>query len=480
VNAAVDREALLNELIAALGAANVLTDPDVTEQYRRDMQPLAGAGHPLAVVRPATTEEAAAVVKACNDHGVPVVPRGAGSGMTAAANAIDGAVTILTSRMNRIETIDPQAGFAVVQPGVVTLDLMKAAEAEGMFYAPDPTSSDWCTIGGNLANGSGGPHGSMYGVTADAVLGLEVVLASGLVLNTSRHTIKGVTGYDLNRLFVGSEGTLGFITKATLRLRRRPPALRTAVAAFDSVDRAGRAVTDFIETGHSLVLLEIMDQACFGAVERHLGSQLLDDGSTPAAVLFAQSDTGTSRELDAFEAAATANGAILVFQTDDAAEGEMIMGYWSGLEAALEAMGTWILHEVTVPRHRLAALILRAAEIAQETGVFVGVHGHAQDGTVHPMIVFTPADAGALDRAGTAYRLVLEAAIELGGPVTGEHGIGRMKADYLASSIGEVGIAVHRAIKAALDPKGTFNPGSMFSLAPDSLAPEPPDPEMEK
>ncbi|MBC7442909.1 MAG: FAD-binding protein [Ramlibacter sp.] len=458
---------LLGLLVQAVGAANVLTDPDVTEQYRRDMQPLASAGRPLAVVRPASTSEVAAVIEACTRHGVAVVPRGAGSGMTGAANAQDGAVTILTSRMTAILTIDAAAGYAVVQPGVITLDLIRAAEAAGMFYAPDPTSSDWCTIGGNLANGSGGPHGARYGVTADAVLGLEVVLASGRVLDTGRHTIKGVTGYDLNRLFAGSEGTLGFITRATLRLSRRRPALTTAVAAFASVEEAGRAVTDFIATGHSLVLLEIMDRACFGAVETHLGSRLLDEGGTPAAVLFAQSDSGTGVELTAFEDAARANGAILSFQTDDPAEGEMIMGYWRGLEAALETLGTWILHEVTVPRDKLAALILRAEEIAAETGVFVGVHGHAQDGTVHPMIVYPAATAGASDRARRAYRLILEAALDLGGPVTGEHGIGRMKADYLADALGEVGLEVHRAIKAALDPTGTFNPGSMFSFSPE-------------
>ncbi|TFC52160.1 MULTISPECIES: FAD-binding oxidoreductase [Cryobacterium] len=461
------RRELLALLVQAVGAAHVLTDPDVTEQYRRDMQPLVGAGRPLAVVRPACTSEVAAVIAACTRHGVPVVPRGAGSGMTGAANAQDGAVTILTSRMTAILTIDAAAGYAVVQPGVITLDLIRAAEAAGMFYAPDPTSSDWCTIGGNLANGSGGPHGSKYGVTADAVLALEVVLASGRVLATGRHTLKGVTGYDLNRLFVGSEGTLGFITQATLRLTRRRPALTTAVAAFASVEEAGRAVTDFIATGQSLALLEIMDQSCFAAVETHLGSRLLDEGGTPAAVLFAQSDSGTRAELAAFEDAARANGAILSFQTDDPAEGEMIMGYWRGLEAALEPLGTWILHEVTVPRDRLAALILSAADIAAETGVFVGVHGHAQDGTVHPMIVYRPDAESASERAGQAYRLILQAALDLGGPVTGEHGIGRMKTEYLADALGEVGLEVHRAIKAALDPGGTFNPGSMFSFGPE-------------
>lgn len=464
-----DRQyALLEDLARAVGPAQVLTDPAIFDRYRRDMQPLAEAGSPLAVVRPASTSEVVAVVKACNKYNVPIVPRGAGTGLTAAANAVDGAITVVTSRMNKIEKIDTEDGYAVVQPGVITLELMNQAKDQGMFYAPDPTSKGWCTIGGNLANDSGGPCGSKYGVTGDAVLGLEVVLASGEVLNTFRRTIKGVSGYDLTRLFIGSEGTLGFITKATLRLRRRQPMARTAVAAFENVDQAGQAVTDFIRTGLSLSLLEIMDQACFSAVEKHLGSQLFDDGATPAAVLFAQSDTGTSIELDAFEEAAARNGSLLSYQTDDESEGKMLMGYWHGLEAALEPMGSWILHEVTVPRHQVATLIHEAEKVSVETGLFVGVHGHALDGTLHPMIVFDSSESGAKERAHRAYELILQAALDLGGPVTGEHGIGRMKVDCLEESIGQVGMQLHRSIKSAFDPKGLFNPGSMFHYEPES------------
>ncbi|MCZ4500947.1 MAG: linked oxidase domain protein [Marmoricola sp.] len=364
--------------------------------------------------------------------------------MTAAANAVDGAVTIVTSRMNTIEEINPESGYAVVQPGVVTLDLMTRAKEIGMFYAPDPTSSDWCTIGGNLANGSGGPCGAKYGATGDAVLGLEIVLASGEVLDTSWRTIKGVSGYGLNHLFVGSEGPLGIITKATLRLRRKPPKLGTAVAAFSNVQHAAQAVADFISTGYVLSLLEVMD-----------------------AVLFAQSDTGTTIELDAFEAAAAHNGALLSHQTDDESEGETLMGYLHGLESALEAKGSWILHEVTVPRQRIAHLIQEAKKISVMTDLFVGVHGHSQDGTPHPMIVFPSADLGAKERARTAYELILQAAIELGGPVTGEHGIGRMKVDHMEESLGQVGLQLHRAIKSAFTPGDSLTRAQCFSYTPE-------------
>ncbi|MFD1214187.1 FAD-binding oxidoreductase [Arthrobacter sp. GCM10027362] len=459
-------EALLGDLAAIVGEANVLTDPGLTEGYRRDMQPLAGAGTPLAVVRPSSTAEVAAVVKACAGAGVPIVPRGAGSGLTGAANAVDGAVTISFTRMNAKPVIDRDARLAIVQPGVVTLDLKKAAEEQGLFYAPDPTSNDWCTIGGNLANGSGGPCGSKYGVTADSVLGLEVVLAGGEILRTGRTTLKDVSGYDLNRLFVGSEGTLGLITEATLSLQKKPPAPRTAVAAFPTPEAAGRSVTGFLATGHRLSLLEIMDGPCIGAVERYLGSPILgDDAPAPGAVLYAQSDAGHSRELEAFEELCLGNGAVFTYATDDPSEGELFMQYWHSLEPALEAMGTWILHEVTVlPRH-ISRLIGKAAEIAEDTGLFIGVHGHAADGTLHPMIVFNPGNEDERGRARAAYDLVLQAAIGLGGPVSGEHGIGRMKARHLGEEIGETGLAVHRAIKKALDPQGILNPGSMFQPA---------------
>ncbi|MCG2624929.1 FAD-binding protein [Arthrobacter sp. I2-34] len=459
-------QALLGEMVQIVGEANVLTDPDLTGGYRRDMQPLAEAGTPLAVVRPATTAEVAAIVKACAKAGIPLVPRGAGSGLTGASNAVDGAVTISFTRMNGKPRIDRETRLAVVQPGVTTLELKQAAEEQGLFYAPDPTSNAWCTIGGNLANASGGPCASKYGVTADRVRGLEVVLASGEVLRTGSTTLKNVSGYDLNRLFVGSEGTLGLITEATLALQAKPPAPRTAVAAFPTTEAAGRSVTEFLATGHLLSLLEIMDGPCIRAVETYLGSPILgDDVPSPGAVLFAQSDTGQVLELEAFEELCAGNGAVFTYATDYPSEGELLLQYWHSLEPALEAMGTWILHEVTVlPRH-VSTLIDKAAGIAEDTGLFIGVHGHAADGTLHPMIVFTPGHEDELCRARQAYGLVLQAAVELGGPVSGEHGIGRIKAAHLGEEIGETGLAVHRAIKKALDPQRILNPGSMFQPA---------------
>ena len=283
---------LVNDLTALLRPGQVITDPDVTDSYSRDMMPLAPSGKPLAVVFPEDTEQVAAVVKACAAAGVPIVPRGAGSGLTGAANAVDGAITLVMTRMNKILDIDEGNRTAVVQPGVVNLDFRKEVEARDLFYAPDPSSYDWCTLGGNLSTNAGGLCCVKYGVTTDAVLGIEVVLASGEVLRTGRKTVKGVAGYDLTKLFVGSEGTLGVITEATLALRPKPQAPCTLVAAFSSTEAAGDAVSRAIAAGLVPSLLEIMDATSINAVQAHTGNQIVGDGQTPAALLIGQSDTG--------------------------------------------------------------------------------------------------------------------------------------------------------------------------------------------
>ncbi len=286
---------LITALRAAVGESNVVIDTDITATYSRDMMPLAPSGSPLAVVFPTSTDQVAAVVRACAAAGVPIVPRGAGSGLTGAANAVDGAVTVVLTRMNRILEIDEGNRLAVVQPGVVNLAFRTEVESRGLFYAPDPSSYDWCTIGGNLSTNAGGLCCVKYGVTTDAVLGLEVVLASGDVLRTGRRTVKGVAGYDLTKLIVGSEGTLGIITEATLALRPKPAAPCTMVAAFASTEDAGAAVSAAIRAGLVPSLLEIMDNTCIRAVESYTRSKILGDTETPAAILIGQSDAGGAR-----------------------------------------------------------------------------------------------------------------------------------------------------------------------------------------
>ncbi|MDU0293396.1 FAD-binding oxidoreductase [Saccharothrix longispora] len=455
-------ESLLAELRAAVGAGAVLTDADVTAGYRRDMMPLAPHGQPLAVVLPSSTEQVRAVVRACAAAGTPIVPRGAGSGLSGAANAVEGCVVLVTTKMDAILEIDPDNRLAVVEPGVVNLDLRAAVEKHGLFYPPDPSSYDWCTIGGNLATNAGGLCCVKYGVTTDSVLGLEVVLADGELLRTGRRTVKGVAGYDLTKLFVGSEGTLGVITRATLALRPLPQAPSTLVATFDSTAAAGAAVSRVVAEGVVPSLMEIMDRTSIRAVEQHLRTDL----NAGAALLLCQSDSGgeaARRELAAIEQACVGAGAELVYATDDLAEGRDLLTARRAVLTALEVYGAWLTDDVCVPRTRIADLITGCERIADEVGLRVAVVGHAGDGNMHPTIVYDPSSEDEFARAKRAFDEILGLGLALGGTVTGEHGVGKVKREWLAKEIGPVGLRVHRDVKRALDPENLFNPGSMFS-----------------
>ncbi|WP_424183476.1 FAD-binding oxidoreductase [Actinokineospora sp. G85] len=460
--------ALSTRLRAALGDGGVQVDPDVTSGYSRDMMPLAPFGTPFAVVFPETAEQVQEVVRACAEHGVPIVPRGAGSGLSGAANAIDGCVVLVTTRMNRILEVDADNRLAVVEPGVVNLDLRTAVEKHGLFYPPDPSSYDWCTIGGNLSTNAGGLCCVKYGVTTDSVLGIEVVLADGELLRTGRRTVKGVAGYDLTKLFVGSEGTLGVITQATLALRPLPQAPGTLVAAFGAVGAAGEAVTRVVRAGLVPSLMEIMDSVSIAAVEAHLKTEL-GAGKGAAALLICQSDSGgeaARAELAAIERICGEAGAELVHTTFDPAEGGMLLTARRAVLMALEVYGAWLTDDVCVPRTRIAELIVACERISAEVGLRVAVVGHAGDGNMHPTIVYDPTSADEFARARRAFDDILAAGVALGGTVTGEHGIGKVKREWLAREIGPVGVRAHRAIKSALDPAGLFNPGSMFALDP--------------
>ncbi|AXX34227.1 FAD-binding protein [Actinosynnema pretiosum subsp. pretiosum] len=455
-------EPLLAELRTAVGPSAVLTDTDVTSAYERDMMPLAPHGSPLAVVLPSTAAQVQDVVRACAAAGVPIVPRGAGSGLSGAANALPGCVVLVTTRMNAIVEVDPANRLAVVEPGVVNLDLRAAVEAHGLFYPPDPSSYDWCTIGGNLATNAGGLCCVKYGVTTDSVLGLEVVLASGELLRTGRRTVKGVAGYDLTKLFVGSEGTLGVITRATLALRPLPQAPATLVATFDSTSAAGAAVTGVVRAGVVPSLMEIMDRSSVQAVERYLRTDL----GAGAAVLLCQSDSGGEaalRELGEVARVCEEAGAELVHTTDDPAEGADLLAARRAVLTALEVYGTWLTDDVCVPRTRIADLITGCEAIAEDVRLRIAVVGHAGDGNMHPTIVYDPASADEAERALAAFERILALGLDLGGTVTGEHGVGKVKQAWLEREAGPVALRVHRDLKRALDPQGLFNPGSMFS-----------------
>nr|WP_121390955.1 FAD-linked oxidase C-terminal domain-containing protein [Actinokineospora cianjurensis] len=457
---------LLARLRSVLDHDGVITDADVLPGYERDMMPLAPFGTPLAVVLPRTTEQVQAVVRACAEHGVPIVPRGAGSGLSGAANAIEGCVVLVMTRMNAILEIDPDNRLAVVEPGVVNLDLRAAVEQHGLFYPPDPSSYDWCTIGGNVSTNAGGLCCVKYGVTTDSVLGLRVVLADGEVLDTGRRTVKGVAGYDLTKLFVGSEGTLGVITRATLALRPLPQAPGTLVAAFDTTSAAGTAVTRVVRAGIVPSLMEIMDATSIAAVEAHLKTEL-GSGRGSAALLICQSDAGgdaAAQELSAIERICLDAGATLAHTTVDLAEGALLLTARRAVLTALETYGAWLTDDVCVPRTRITDLIAGCERISAEVDLRIAVVGHAGDGNMHPTIVYDPASADEFARAERAFADILDLGLRLGGTITGEHGVGKIKREWLAREIGPVALRAHRAIKAALDPGNLFNPGSMFDL----------------
>ncbi|EOD66226.1 FAD-binding oxidoreductase [Amycolatopsis vancoresmycina] len=459
-------EALVTRLRDLLGKSAVLTDTDVTASYARDMMPLAPSGTPLAVVLPANAAEVQAVVKACAEAKVPIVPRGAGSGLSGAANAIDGCVTLSLTKLNEIVEIDPGNRLAVVQPGVVNLDFRTEVEKHGLFYPPDPSSYDWCTIGGNLSTNAGGLCCVKYGVTTDSVLGLEVVLADGSLLKTGRRTVKGVAGYDLARLFVGSEGTLGVITQATVQLKPLPQAPATLVAGFSTTEAAGEAVARVVREGLVPSLLEIMDASSIKAAEAYLKTDL-GAGSDCQALLLGQSDAGgevARRELAALEQICVDCGADLAYTTEDLEEGRMLLQARRVVLTALETYGLWLTDDVCVPRTRIAELIRGCEKISAEVGLRIAVVGHAGDGNMHPTIVYQPDDPDEFERAQRAFDEILEVGLALGGTVTGEHGVGKIKREWLAREIGPVGMRVHRQIKQALDPENLFNPGSMFSM----------------
>jgi len=454
---------LLPELAVALGDGAVVTDPDRLASYRTDRAAGVPAGEPQAVVFPRSTADVSAVLAACHRRRVPVVPRGAGSGLTGGSNAVDGCVVLCLERMDRVLEVQPSDGWVLTQPGIMNSALREHVRGHGLWYAPDPASKDFCSIGGNVNTNAGGLCCVKYGVTRDAVLGLEVVLADGRVSRVGRRTVKGVAGYDLVGAIVGSEGTLAVVTAARLRLRPLPPPPVTGVAVFASVTDAGRAVEWAMQTS-TPSLLELMDRASIAAVEAFKPMGL---DTTTGALLHTQSDLpgqAAAAEVDIVLAACERAGAVETYRSEDPEQADLLLGARRMVIPALEAAGDWLLDDVAVPRSRLADAVSGVEEIAATYGVAIATFGHAGDGNLHPTMVTPRGDAEARERAAQAFDAVLDLALRLDGTVTGEHGVGLLKRPALGRELDDVAVDLHTKLKAAFDPAGILNPGKSVPL----------------
>ena len=442
---------------SVLDGGDVVTDTDIIESYRFDRSTGTSAGQPFAVVFPRTTEQVSSVMASAYEHRVPVVPRGAGSGLTGGSNAIDGSLVLCLERMRQVRTVDVANGYVETEPGIFNTELREHVAGHGLWYAHDPASKDFCSIGGNVNTNAGGLCCVKYGVTRDAVLGLEVVLPDGRITRIGRRTVKGVAGYDLTGLMVGSEGTLGIVTMARLRLRPLPPPAATVVALFADVASAGRAVEKIMATS-TPSLLELLDRTTMQAVEEWRPSGLPVEAG---ALLLAQSDvpgSGAEHEAEAILEACLAAGAMEGYRSEDPDQAEMLLGARRMAIPALEAKGDWLLDDVAVPRSNLAEAVAAIGDIAARHDVLIGTFGHAGDGNLHPTIVTPRGDAEAADRGMAAFNDILEVALRLGGTVTGEHGIGLLKRDSLAEELDEPSRQLQRQLKDVFDPRGILNP----------------------
>ena len=453
-------DAAIAELVSLLPEGTVVTDEDIRRSYRHDWARDPDAGTPRAVVRAAGTADVVATMRWATAHEVAVVPRGAGSGLSGGAGGRADGIVLSTERMRDI-AIDTGTRTAVVQPGRLNAEVKAAAAAEGLWYPPDPSSFEICSIGGNVATNAGGLCCVKYGVTTDYVLGLEVVLADGTPVRLGGPRIKDVAGLSLTKLFVGSEGLLGIVTEVTLRLLPAKPPASTAVAAFTSMTAAAAAV-QAIAARIRPSMLELMDQTSINAVEDMVKMGL---DRTAGALLVAQSDSpglAAAQEIAVIEAACMAAGATEVFSTDDPEEGEAFAAARRAAFPAMERKGELLLEDVGVPLPNLPALVEGVERIAKRNDTLIGTVAHAGDGNTHPIIVFDSADAAASKRAQVAFGEIMILALSLNGTITGEHGVGRLKKAFLPEQLGPDVMALTRRIKDALDPAGILNPGAVL------------------
>jgi glycolate oxidase len=453
---------VIDAVRARLPQLRLLIDAAHRESYRRDETAYIPAGLPGAVALPTRTEEVAELVRICAEHDVPIVPRGAGSGLSGGANGLDGALTIAFTAMDRILEIDTANLCVVTQPGVINATLKAAVAEHGLFYPPDPASFEMCSIGGNLGTNAGGLCCVKYGQTRDSVLSLEVVMADGTIVRTGGRNLKDVAGYSLTHLIVGSQGTLALITEATLRLRPTPPPRSTLLAFFPTLESAGDAVAGMAVAGIAPVTCELMDKFTIAAVDDMHGLGLDREA---AAMLMVESDLprdASADELARAEVACTAAGATTTVRSRDVAEADLLRQARRAAHWALERLGEVKMEDVGVPRSQVPAMLRAVERIATKHGVDIGTFGHAGDGNLHPDLVLPRDHPNGKAITEAVQADLYQAALDLGGTVTGEHGVGSARQAWMATQRGADAVRVMWAIKHALDPQGLLNPGRVL------------------
>ena len=449
---------------AIVGPEAVVTDPSDLLVYESDGLTILRAAADV-VVFPRSTEEVAACVRLANAEGLPFVARGAGTGLAGGCLPAEGGLVIALTRMNRILEVDYDNQVAVVEPGLVNLHLSQALAPRGFYYAPDPSSQIACTIGGNVANNSGGPHTLKYGVTTNHVLGLEVVLPDGEVVWLGG-TRREHQGYDLVGVFVGSEGTFGIATKIAVRILRRPPAVKTLLAVFDQLDQASQAVAAITARGCTPAAVEMIDQVTIQAVEDAYGAGYPRDAAAALLIELDGLAVGLDEEARRVEAACRENGAREVRVARDEAERQLL---WKGRKAAFGAYGrvspAYFVMDGVIPRSRLPLVLARIAEIVAAHRLRVGNVFHAGDGNLHPNILYDPRVPGEVERVLAAGAEIMKVCVEVGGSISGEHGIGVEKQNFMPWIFTEADLAAMAAVKAAFNPTGRCNPGKIFPTA---------------
>ncbi len=452
------KPSVIKELRKIVGAENLFTSNEELTVYSYDATQIESL--PWAVARPAAAREVADILKLANRELFAVIPRGAGTGMSGGAVPVRGGVVLSFERMNKILEIDEHDLVAVVEPGVVTGDLQREVEARGLFYPPDPASSTFCTIGGNVAECAGGLRAVKYGVTRDYVLGLEVVLPTGEIIRTGARTMKSVAGYDLTRLMVGSEGTLGVATRVILKLLPLPESVQTVSAFFKDIEAAAEAVSTISASRILPRALELVDRAALKAVENYLKE---DVSGGAAAMLIVEVDgpsLSAERDIERVAGIAAQIGATRVVRAKNDAEREQIWKARRSISPALYTIKPKKVNEdIVVPRSRIPEILREIGKIADRHGLLIVNFGHAGDGNIHTNIMIDEMDT---PKAEAAVKEIFEAVLRVNGSISGEHGIGLSKAKYLPMETGRDALEAMKRIKHALDPNNILNPGKIF------------------